>query len=119
MIRRFPYKPRAPRVPPEAPNPETPESSDWRLYAVMLRIAFTALMLVAGYAVLISLGATGGLSGLVILVFTILTATVPYLRNTVRRYWYWYSWYWPWWRRRGPYVDPFDDAGGDDGGDDS
>lgn len=112
-MRRFPYRPRAPRVPPEAPDPETPQSSDWRLYGIMLRIAFTAFFLVVGYAVLLSLGATGGMSGLVLLVSAILTATVPRLRDTARRGWYWY---WPWWRHD-TYDDPGDD--GSDGGDDS
>jgi hypothetical protein len=113
-MRRFPYRPRTPHVPPESPEPETPESSDWRLYAVMLRIVFTAVMLVVGYAVLVSLGATGGLSGLVILVFAIMTAAVPDLRDMARRGWFWY---WPWWNRHGAFDDLLDDLG-DDPGDD-
>ena len=93
----FPYKPRRPRVPPEAPEPETPQNSDWRLYGAMLRIAFTALFLVAGYAVTISRGAVRDLAALSALVVAILFATVPRLRDLARRGW---SWYRPglWWR---------------------
>jgi len=92
----FPYKPRRPRVPPEAPEPETPQNADWRLYGAMLRIVFTALFLVAGYAVMISRGAARDLSALFVLVWMILFAAVPRLRDLARRGW---SWYWPglWW----------------------
>jgi len=93
----FPYKTRRPRVPPEPPEPETPQNSDWRLYAAMLRIGFTALILVAGYAVMVSRGAARDLAAIGFLVFAIVTAAVPRLRDLTRRGWHWY---WPgfrWW----------------------
>ena len=107
-MRSFRYKPRRPHVAPEAPDPETPQSSDWRLYAAMLRIAFTAIIVVATYAVMVSRGATRGIAGIVILALAVVFAAVPDLRDLARRGWYWY---WPsyWW------WDPMDDGfDGDD-----
>lgn len=79
----FPYKKRAPRTPPEAPEPETPQNSDWRLYNAMLRLFFSAAILVALYAAVFARGGARGIGTLVAMVLALLYLVVPDFRSRI------------------------------------